>query len=237
MADFLLVHGSCHGAWCWRDLIPALEERGHTARAINMPSHGSDVTPIAEVTLESCRDAVLDASTPDTLIVGHSWGGYPISAAAEHDPQAMRGLVYLCAYVPISGLSMVEMRKRAKRQPLLQAVVRSEDGLSYVVDPAKVPELFYHDCPKDRVLYAQPRLCPQAIKPQDTPLTVTDRFQGVPKVYIRCADDRTIPPEYQEEMTTDWPTDRVHVMNSSHSPFFADPQGLARLLTRIEGQF
>lgn len=237
MADFLLVHGSCHGAWCWRDLIPALQERGHTVRAINLPSHGSDATPIAEVTLESCRDAVLDASTPDTLIVGHSWGGYPISAAAEHDPGAMRGLIYLCAYVPISGLSMVEMRKRAKRQPLLQAVVRSDDGLSYVIDPEKVPGLFYHDCPKDRVLYAQPRLCPQAIKPQDTPLDLSDRFHGVPKSYIRCADDRTIPPEYQEEMTADWPTERVHVMSSSHSPFFADPQGLARLLTRIEGQF
>ncbi|SDD38159.1 alpha/beta fold hydrolase [Ruegeria marina] len=237
MADFLLVHGSCHGAWCWRDLIPALQERGHTVRAINMPSHGSDVTPIAEVTLESCRDAVLAASTPDTLIVGHSWGGYPISAAAEHDPKAMRGLIYLCAYVPISGLSMVEMRKRAKRQPLLQAVVKSDDGLSFTIDPEHVPALFYHDCPADRVLYAQPRLCPQAIKPQSTPLIMTERYQSVPKSYIRCADDRTIPPEYQEEMTADWPPERVHVMNSSHSPFFADPQGLARLLTRIEGQF
>ena len=24
MARFLLVHGSNHGAWCWRDLLPAL---------------------------------------------------------------------------------------------------------------------------------------------------------------------------------------------------------------------
>ncbi|MCE8516670.1 alpha/beta fold hydrolase [Ruegeria pomeroyi] len=237
MALFLLVHGSCHGAWCWRDLIPALEERGHTVRAINMPSHGSDVTPINEVTLDSCRDAVLDASTADTLILGHSWAGYPISAAAERNPDAMRGLIYLCAYVPRSGLSMVEMRKRAPRQTLTEAVVKSEDGLSYTVDPERVADLFYHDCRPERVHYAQPRLCPQAIAPQETPLTLSDRFASVPKAYIRCAEDRTIPPEYQEEMTADWPSDRVHVMNSSHSPFFADPQGLARLLTRIEGQF
>jgi hypothetical protein len=29
MAEVLLIHGSCHGAWCWRDLIPALAARGH----------------------------------------------------------------------------------------------------------------------------------------------------------------------------------------------------------------
>ncbi|MEC7961756.1 MAG: esterase, partial [Pseudomonadota bacterium] len=28
MARFLLIHGSAHGAWCWRDLIPALETQG-----------------------------------------------------------------------------------------------------------------------------------------------------------------------------------------------------------------
>jgi len=40
----------------------------------------------------------------------------------------------------------------------------------------------------------------------------------------------TIPPEYQVEMTKDWPTDRVHTMQTSHSPFFANPAGLARQL-------
>ena len=29
MAEYLLIHGSCHGAWCWRDVIPALEALGH----------------------------------------------------------------------------------------------------------------------------------------------------------------------------------------------------------------
>ena len=112
MADFLLIHGSCHGAWCWRDLIPELTTFGHTARAIDMPSHGSDPTPIRDVTLSSCRDAILKASTPQTIIVGHSWGGYPVSAAAEANPDAMRGVIYLSAWVPQSGLSMIEMRKR-----------------------------------------------------------------------------------------------------------------------------
>lgn len=233
MSEFLLVHGSCHGAWCWRDVIPALAALGHDARAIDLPGHGDNATPLAQATLEGCRDAVLAATTPDTIVVAHSWGGYPVSAAAEADPQAMRGLVYLCAYVPLSGLSMIDMRKRAERQPLLPALRRAADGLSYTFDPAQVPALFYHDCPAEAVAFALPRLCPQAIGPQATPLAVTGRLASVPRAYIRCTRDRAIPPEYQAAMVADWPRARVHDMASSHSPFLADPAGLAARLDSI----
>ncbi|GAA6191512.1 alpha/beta fold hydrolase [Phaeobacter sp. NW0010-22] len=234
MADFLLVHGSCHGAWCWRDVIPALSARAHTVRAIDLPGSGNDQTPVANVTLERCQDAILDAIRPDTILVGHSWGGYPISAAAEAAPSTVRALIYLCAYVPISGLSMVEMRKRAPRQPLVHAIERSDDELSYTVDDDQIEPLFYHDCTSETIAYAKAHLRPQAVRPQATPLVVTDRFANVPKHYIRCSDDRTIPPEYQQTMTADWPQDHVHVMDSSHSPFFAHPQTLTELLCDIE---
>ncbi|MDU9002935.1 alpha/beta fold hydrolase [Sedimentitalea todarodis] len=232
-ADFLLVHGSCHGAWCWRDLIPELAALGHSAKAIDLPGHGQDTTPAKGQTLDACRDAVLAASQPDTVIVGHSWGGYPIAAAAETDADAMRGLVFLCAYVPVSGLSMVDMRKRAPRQPILPAVVRAPDGLTITIDPEQAPALFYNDCTPETVAFALEHLGPQAIVPQATPLTVTDRFERVPKAYIRCTDDQTIPPEYQAEMTRDWPRNRVHELPTSHSPFFSDPAALAALLGRI----
>lgn len=233
MADFLLVHGSCHGAWCWRDLIPELTTFGHAARAIDMPSHGSDPTPIADVTLASCRDAVLAACTPDTIVVGHSWGGYPISAAAEAAPDALRALVYLCAYVPQSGLSMIEMRKRAPRQLIGDAVEKSSDGLSYSVLPDRVQGLFYHDCPREVVRYALGRLCPQAIAPQATPLDVGENFDRVPKAYIRTTDDRTVPTEYQAQMAECANPGLSLTIDSSHSPFFSHPEHLAGLMHQI----
>lgn len=233
MAEFLLIHGSCHGAWCWRDLIPALESLGHTARAIDLPSHGADPTPIADVTLDSCRDAILAASGPDTILVGHSWGGYPISAAAEAQPDGIRALIYLSAYVPHDGLSMVEMRKRSTRQLIVDAVDKSTDGLSYTVRPDKVKSLFYHDCPPEVIPYAFARLCPQPIRPQDTPLRLSDRFEKVPKAYIRSLDDQTVPTEYQEQMSESVPPDRRRVIESSHSPFFSHPRELARLLNEL----
>ena len=38
MARFLLIHGSCHGAWCWRDLLGELANLGHDAHAIDLPA-------------------------------------------------------------------------------------------------------------------------------------------------------------------------------------------------------
>ncbi|MCA0927849.1 alpha/beta fold hydrolase [Ruegeria profundi] len=234
MADFLLVHGSCHGAWCWRDLIPALTALGHTVRAIDLPSHGSDPTPIADVTLDSCRNAVLSASAPETIVVGHSWGGYPVSAAAEADPKAMRALIYLCAYVPQDGLSMIEMRRRSPRQLITDAIEKSTDGQSYTVKPGAVRDIFYHDCPPETVPYALARLCPQAIAPQDTPLSLTNKFTHVPKAYIRATDDRTIPPEYEEQMSHIAPEGLRRAIDSAHSPFFSHPRHLAEVLNDLE---
>ncbi len=233
MAEFLLIHGSCHGAWCWRDVIPALGSLGHIGRAIDLPGHGADKTPPGQISLDDCRDAILAAVTPDTIVVGHSWGGYPKSAAAEAAPDQLRALVFLCAYVPVSGLSMIDMRKRGPRQTITRAVVRSDDGASYTIDPTQAGDFFYQDCTPETVAFATKRLCPQAIRPQATALTLSDGFASVPKCYVRCMQDQTIPPEYQTKMSRDFPRNRVFDMPTSHSPFFSDPAGLAACLDQI----
>jgi pimeloyl-ACP methyl ester carboxylesterase len=236
LTDFLLIHGSCHGAWCWRDVIPALEAQGHTARAITLPGHDDGRDP-ATVTLQETAEAIVAAASPETIVLGHSWAGYPITAAAEIAPKALRGLIYLCAYVPVSGQSLMDMRKAGPRQTIGSAAIKHPNGASYTIDPAEAPRLFYQDCPAETVAYALPRLCAQPILPQETPLELTDASQNTPKAYIRCTNDQTIPPEYQAQMVADWPRNTVHEMQCSHSPFFADPQGLAALIGQIAKDF
>jgi len=237
MAEFLLIHGSCHGAWCWRDLIPPLTRAGHGARAIDLPSHGDDPTPLAEVTLERYAEAIvaaIDATrNGPVVLVGHSMAGFPITRAAELAPDKIARLIYLCAYVPQRGLSLVEMRKQAPRQPLMPAVIRAEDGASFTVDPAMAGDIFYHDCSDAVRAYALPRLCAQAVAPQSVPVAVTDRARALPRDYILCTQDRTIPPEYQETMVADWSPARVYRLASGHSPFFSMPARLAETLIRI----
>ena len=233
MAKFLLVHGAGHGAWCWRDVIPALERLGHSARAIDLPGHGEDKTPYQDVTLDLYADAVLGALSEPAIVVGHSMGGYPITLAAERDPARFQNLVYLCAYVPKPGLSLSQMRMEAPYQPLLPAIRMTEDRKGWTADPDMIRDVFYHDCPEGTVEYARDRLCIQATQPTSVPVETGANYESVTRSYIRCANDRTIPPEYQVTMTEDWPQDRVFTMDCAHSPFFADPDGLARILDTI----
>ena len=232
---YILVHGSCHGAWCWRDILPLLEN----AVAIDLPSHGEDTTPIPEVTLDLYVDAVIteiNKHPEPVVLVGHSAAGVTIASVAERIPDRISRLIYLCAYAPKDGDALHIMRKRAKRQLVLPAVVRSDDGLSYTVDPVKAPGIFYHDCSAESVEYALAHLGPQPILPQETPVKLGDNYESVPRSYILGEDDHTIPPEEQENIVADWPKGDVHRLNCGHSPFFSQPEPLARLIGEIVGE-
>lgn len=236
MARFLLIHGSAHGAWCWRDLIPALEAQGHTAHAIDLPSHGADTTPYEEATLAGYGARIveeLQATGEKVILVGHSMGGYPISLAAEHCPQFVSHLVYLCAYVPKPGFSLNDRRREAPEQPLMDAIQLTDDGLGWTVGDGDLERLFYHDCPPETLKFARANLTIQAREPSTQPVETTARYEAIPRSYIRCMQDGTIPPAYQVTMSQDWPSARVFSMDCGHSPFFADPKGLAGHLDTI----
>lgn len=233
MSNFLLIHGAAHGAWCWRDVIPELQALGHTAQAIDLPGHGADATPYTDVTLDAYADAITAALDRPTIVVGHSMGGYPITLAAERAPDLVQMLIYVCAYVPKPGLSLSQMRMEAPYQPLLPHIRMMDDKKGWTVARGDLHDLFYHDCPPGTVDYAAANLCIQATQPTSVPVVTTERSAQIPRRYIRCADDRTIPPEYQITMTQDWPADHVSTMGCAHSPFFAQPAALAAHLHRF----
>ena len=233
MPDILLVHGSCHGAWAFRDLAPALQDLGYTAFGIDLPGHGNNPRPITDITLDLYADAILDAFEDSAIVLGHSMAGFPISAAAEKAPDRIDRLIYLCAYVPRDGVSLIDMRKEAQRQPILEAVERTADGLGMNILPHRARELFYQDCSDAVVEFAISNLCTQAIKPQATPIQIGENYASVPKSYIRCTNDQTIPPEHQLTMVSDWDQKDVYDIARSHSPFFSDPLGLAALIDQI----
>lgn len=232
-ARFLLIHGSCHGAWCWRDLVPALLALGHEASAIDLPAHGDDPTPATEATLGLYAEAILAAIDAPVTLVGHSAAGYPITLAAERAPEKISRLVYLCAYVPAPGLSMIDMRRAGPRQMLTGAVHSDPDGATYRIDQDRARHCFYSDCPDAAVAYAVPRLCPEPIRPQSTPLPPLARWQEVERHYLICENDCTIPPEYQRTMSAAFPACTVTTLPTGHSPFFAAPDLLARRLSDI----
>ncbi|MCV2868782.1 alpha/beta fold hydrolase [Defluviimonas sp. WL0002] len=229
MSHFTLVHGSCHGAWCWAEVIAALTRLGHSARAIDLPAHGADRTPPGEATLDRYAAAILGAIDKPTILVGHSAGGFPVTLAASLAPEKITRLIYLCAYVPALGQSIIDLRRAGPRQPLKGVVKADPGGVTYHADPAGARRTFFHDCPEDKAAAAVRLLGPEPIAPQATPLPPGLETPPHPRHYILCEDDRTIPPEYQADMAR--PFGRaVTRLPSGHSPFLTAPARLARLL-------
>ena len=227
MAEILLVHGSCHGAWCWRDTLPALERLGHTARAIDLPSHGDDPTPAAEVTLDLYAEAIAAAASPGTVLVAHSMAGYPATRAAQLAPERFARLIYLCAYVPVPGMTLADLRRSSPNQPLVEAIRKAPDGLTMTIDPAMAAEKFYHDCAPDTAAWAVSMLGPQPLRPQETPFP-EGPMPELPRSYIRCAEDHAVPPDLQERFSDGW--EDVVTLPTSHSPFLSAPDLLARTI-------
>lgn len=233
MADFLLIHGAAHGAWCWRDTIPALRALGHTARAIDLPSHGNDKTPVDSITLQTYSAAILAALDTPTIVVGHSMAGYSISHAAQTDPRNIARLIYLCAYVPEGEKTLSDRRRDCATQPIVPAIIRAPGAKHFTLDLNQTTGLFYNDCTPEIAEFANARLSAQAVAPSETPCPLGANYATVPRAYIRCMDDRTIPPACQIAMTKNWPREDVYGIDTGHSPFFADPAGLAQLLDTI----
>jgi hypothetical protein len=54
MATFVLVHGSCHGGWCWKKVTPLLSKHSHKvytptlASDIGLDTHILDIIQVLE---------------------------------------------------------------------------------------------------------------------------------------------------------------------------------------------
>jgi pimeloyl-ACP methyl ester carboxylesterase len=113
MSRFLLVHGAFGGAWCWEPVIPGLRAAGHDAQAIDLPGAGQDPTPLGEVSLAGYaqRICAAPADGPPALLTGQSMGGMAITQAAALCPERIAGLVYVSAFLPPAGQSLIELTR------------------------------------------------------------------------------------------------------------------------------
>jgi pimeloyl-ACP methyl ester carboxylesterase len=235
MNTYVLVHGSWHGAWCWEKVIPLLEQEGHTAVAINLPGHGGDSSPAADISLQTYADSIcraLDAQPEPVILVGHSMGGIAISQAARYRAQKIKALIYLTGFLLRDGESLSDVVRQDKDSLIPPNVIVNESQGVLTLREDAVEEIFYGNCPAEDVARAKSLMCPDPLAPLATPLKISaESFGRIPRRYIECLRDRAISPAIQRQMYTATPCQKVLSMDTDHSPFFSAPEELARNLT------
>jgi pimeloyl-ACP methyl ester carboxylesterase len=126
MATFVLVHGGCHGGWCYSRVaarlraqmhdvytptLSGLGERAHLAsQSINLSTHVQDIVGV-----------IHSNDLSDVILCGHSYGGMVITGVAGQVGERIRTLFYLDACVPENGQSLFDIAGPERALLMLQA--------------------------------------------------------------------------------------------------------------------
>lgn len=241
MARFVLVHGAFAGAWVWDRLIGPLEAAGHTVETLDLPGSGEDHTPVEEVTLDAYADkvcAVLGERPEPALLVGNSMGGMVITQAASRCPERVGSLVYVAAFLPQDGQSLVdltELPEGAGDQVQANMVVEGEPPVARM-PPAAAKEAFYLCSSEEVAAWAVEHERPNPLAPFAQPVALDgDAFERIPRRYVLSTQDKAIPPALQRRMSSEGGCNEVVELDTDHVPQLSATAELAEVLDRWAG--
>jgi pimeloyl-ACP methyl ester carboxylesterase len=244
MATFVLVHGACHGGWCWRKLIPLLRGAGHevytpTLTGLGERAHlGNPEVGLATHVQDIVKMLEYEDLT-DVVLVGHSYAGMVITGVAHAVPGRLAHLVYLDAFVPEDGQSMLDLGPPERREAMPRRVREEGDGWLL---PSLVPvpwEQFVRDVylvtDEAEVAWLTARLGPQPFKTFTDPVSATNpAAAALPRTYIRCRDyPNPAFDRFAAQAATPGSGWRHHLLPTSHDAMVTMPRELATLLLAI----
>ena len=228
---FLLVHGAWHGAWCWAGLQAELDRRGLASYAVDLPGHGASTSPLGDLhgDAQLVADSI-DALGQDVILVGHSYGGAVITEASVRTSR-VRHLVYLTAFVPDAGESLMDLfgTMPPAETALAAAMIPQDDGTS-VIDPAGAVMSFYAECTPSVASAATRRLSPHPFATLTQPTTGAG-WRTIPSTYVCCTKDQALAPIHQTHMSTR--CSEVRSIDTDHSPFASAIAATADVLESV----
>jgi pimeloyl-ACP methyl ester carboxylesterase len=195
-----------------------LGERQHLASAtVNLSLHIDDVVNVLE--FEDLREVV---------VMGHSFGGLVATGVADRARNRVARVVYLDAFVPEDGQSLMDLVPQQARDAMKTAANVRGDG--WRVPPREMPP----DTPEADRMWAMPRRAAHPIAAFEEPL----RLSGAPlppRAYIYCkridGDDR-FGPFAARAQREGWPYAEI---DASHNPHITAPRDLCAALSLVLG--
>ena len=119
----ILVHGAFADGSSWGDVIPLLEKRGYYVIAVQNP-----LTSFADDVAVTRR--VIEAQSEPVVLVGHSYGGAVVTAAAR-GASNVRALVYIAAFGPETGENLQSLLEKYPSK-IGAALVADAAGFLYI---------------------------------------------------------------------------------------------------------
>lgn len=225
-ATVVLVHGAFADSSSWNGVIQRLHAKGYTvvAAANELRSVKSDAAEVASV-LRSIHGPV--------VLVGHSYGGSVISAAAS-GLDNVKALVYVAAFAPDVGESAGELAGRFPGSSLGPAlsppVALASGGNDLYIQQDKFRAQFAADVPA-----VQAQLMAVGQRPiTDIALHETSTsaaWKTIPSWFVYGSADLNIPPAAQAFMA-----ERAHsrktvvIKGASHVVMVSHPVEVAALI-------
>jgi pimeloyl-ACP methyl ester carboxylesterase len=160
-------------------------------------------------------------------------GGLSIPLVAAERP--VRLLVFLGAFIPRPGLSLIEQLRQEPQilaPGFAGAPGRDEEGRSFWPDEAAAVRALYHDCTPADASAAVARLRAQGRPPNVEPCPLA-ALPEVPCAYVLGRDDRVISPAWSRTAARERLGVRAVELPGGHSPFLARPAALADALTAL----
>src|SRR5258707_7224812 len=189
---FVLAHGSWHGGWCWKRVADRLRAKGHAVYTPSYTGMGDRVHLLnREITIdtfvEDIEQVIQSEELTEVVLVGHSFGGVPISGVADRIPNRIARLVYLDAVVIESGRSAFSYYPAADVEARIKAAEKATNGLAVPV-PEPLPAVWglgkHGDPDYD---WVRRRLTPHPLAAYTTALTLRASVgNNLPRTYVHC---------------------------------------------------
>ena len=231
-ATFVVAHGAWSAGWSWKKMHPLMTAAGHrlytpTYTGLGDREHLASPSNDLETHIKDILAVLKYEDLRNVVLIGHSYGGIVATGVADLARDRITQIIYLDAFVPKNGQSLLDLLPPPVRQRM-QESVKAGDG--WRIQPNPSPP----DTSEADLKWIAERRLAQSFKCFEMPVQLSGADISLPRSYIYCKRIAQGDPfrQFAERAKSEagW---RYFELDASHSPHVTAPDALAALLQTI----